>query len=292
MAHRHSDPQLWGEADSTLAEFCHTYPQIMLPTEIAKFIRNFPPLAPDLWNIVGEYATSFDEARNVGVSKIVLLRMGCLYMNGKLEAAQLLDSATHPQTITESFMYHHWGLRLFYAQRFSEAKHIFERLKQSGNDFDRAGLLNFCLCSIFIGDFEAARVALYPFHGNSDACGSGWVGMARAILSPPNTTACAFTVAQRSLQAHVIQMADDHFVRALAKNLISEGAGRNSDLRYAFNATTLQAKFGLTLDQWKANGGISRFDVLVRNAAPTLSETDLIREGKRKSKRIAGERAS
>jgi hypothetical protein len=265
------DDTKWTDANAALSEFKAIYPQIMLATEIAEFIEDYRPLPSDLWNIVAGYATSHNEARAAGALKILWLRIGCLYMSGQTTVAKLLESAITLRGATECERYHTWGVRLFYKQEFSEARHIFEKLspcKYSGRRGPRP--LNWILCSIFMGEFEAARGALPTIFLHADSSGLGWVGLARALLTVTADRAAEVAAIRTFLHncPHVVHA----FPCAFAKNLLKSAKSRG-DQHSILEPAFLRATFAATLAARNRNGDFLSCEVGVQ--APRLVQSDV-----------------
>jgi hypothetical protein len=263
-----TDTRLWKEADRAVAEFSRFCPQIALAHEIAKFIRALPSLLPDLWDITASYATSHEEARCVGASKFIWLRIGCLYMSDKFESARLLQSNMTLPTKEETLNLHDWGVRLFYGQRFSEAKCIFEKLSTD------VSKMNMTLCLIFAGDFDGARISMQYVlnararHGDSFG---GWIGIARAML--------ATYIVERNdhLRTTISSFLVEPFQRTFAQNL----------LRYHcidFDDSAIRDSFALAVAQIRESNG--NFSIPCLTQTPQLVPSDFIRRDKNKRLRV------
>ncbi len=261
----HADETKWIDADMAISEFKVIYPQIMLATEIAEFIVDSQPLPLDLWNIVAGYATSHNEARGAGAIKILWLRIGCLYMSGQSAIARLVESAVSLRGSNECERHHALGVRLFYKQQFSEARHIFEKLSPcmySGRRGSRP--LNWILCSIFMGVFEAARGALPNIFLHADQSGRGWVGVARAILTVTGElTACSTFLRN-------LPYAFNGFPSAFAKNLLKRSKSRGSQ-HSVCEVEFLRATFAATLSTRKGDFLSRELDI----HAPRLVQSDV-----------------
>jgi hypothetical protein len=289
---------LWDEADVALSEFKSLYPEIMLSNEIAKFIRDLRPLAPDLWNIVAEYATSHRQARSAGASKILWLRIGCLHMSGRSAMARPLESCINLESANECEMYHEWGIRLFYNQHFDDAKRIFQKLSDSQVTYPQPACpIMAIVCSIFIGEFDAARTALqtvnlvYP-PPNQDHALCGWLHIARSIVIVSEPLGLPVrTVARTTLLNFPPILGCYGFPRRFITNLLQKvsvefKSSFEGNERYAFNAEFLQAKFASTVDECKRereNGnahGNFAWRCLFSPFPPSLSRSELGRKGR------------
>ncbi len=224
--HKTGDKLLWMKADDEIAQFSSLCPQIMLASEILAALRPFHHLVPDLWAITASYATSHDEAKTAGASKILWLRIECLHMSEQSEKVQSLEIHAHPTSSAEYSQWHELGLRLFYAQYFFEARRVFQivTLGTSGYSGAPTCLLNAILCSIFLGDFEAAlnllgcafrypdaRDSIRSWHGYG-----GWSGIVRAVLTTSTP------VVPRASLDYILSFGRqcDLFPRTLIENLL------------------------------------------------------------------------